>query len=301
MARAGLPAHRGELEGAGLTTMKHWRIDEVAWDRFDRTKVDPDLLPAVKAAAMVERNGLDYAAYLNGVFHDDPDFQQAADNWAVEEVQHGDALGKWAVLADPEWDYAAAFERYREGFRINTSANASIRGSRTGELIARCMVETGTSSFYTAIADATEEPVLEQICRQIAADEFRHFKLFYDHMRRYLARENLNFLQRLRIAAGRISETEDDELAFAFHCANGLPGEEYEHEACLAAYLSRAIMFYRFRHIERGMGMIFKALGLSPRGRLSDLSARLAWQLMQRRQRRFAERAGTRTEFAEAA
>ena len=93
--------------------MKHWRIEEVDWDRFDRTKGDPDLLPAVKAAAMVERNGLDYAAYLNGVFQDDPDFRQAADNWAIEEVQHGDALGKWAMLADPEWDYLLAFERYR--------------------------------------------------------------------------------------------------------------------------------------------------------------------------------------------
>ena len=213
--------------------MKHWRIEEVDWNRFDLTKVDPDVVPMVKAAAMVERNGTDYAAYLNGVFGDDPDFRMAADNWATEEVQHGDALGKWAMLADPSWDYMAAFERYRAGFHIDTQADASIRGSRTGELIARCMVETGTSSFYTAVADATDEPVLQMICRQIAADEFRHFKLFYDHMRRYLGRENLSFLQRLRIAAGRISETEDDELAFAFHCANEPLNLDYEHERCL--------------------------------------------------------------------
>ena len=49
------------------------------------------------------------------------------------------------------------------------------------------MVETGTSSYYTALAEATDEPVLRQICKLIAADEYRHFKLFYDHMRRYLA------------------------------------------------------------------------------------------------------------------
>jgi rubrerythrin len=280
--------------------MKHWRIDEVDWDRFDRTKVDPDIVPIVKAAAMVERNGIDYAAYLNGVFGDDPDFRLAADNWAHEEVQHGDALGKWASLADPAWDYAAAFARYRDGYHINIDADASIRGSRTGELIARCMVETGTSSFYSAVADATDEPVLRLICRQIAADEFRHFKLFYDHMRRYLGRENLSFLQRLRIAAGRITETEDDELAFAFHCANEPAALGYQHQRCLSAYLSRAIAYYRFRHIERGMGMIFKAVGLPPRGRLSDLSARLAWQYVQRRQRRFAGRA-TPQQFAAAA
>lgn len=281
--------------------MKHWRIDEVDWNQFDSTKVDPDIIPVVKAAAMVERNGTDYAAYLNGVFGDDPAFREAADNWAIEEVQHGDALGKWAMLADPEWDYAAAFARYREGYRIDTNADASIRGSRTGELIARCIVETGTSSFYTAVGDATAEPILHLICRQIAADEFRHFKLFYDHMRRYLGRENLSFLHRLRIAAGRISESEDDELAFAFHCANEPPGLAYAHERCLSAYLSRAIAYYKFRHIERGMGMIFKAVGLPPRGRLSGLSARLAWQYVQRRQRRFAERAVPAQHFADAA
>lgn len=273
--------------------MKHWRIEEIDWTRFDRSRVDPNIIPLVKAAAMVERNGTDYAAYLSGVFRDDPDFRKAADLWAEEEVQHGDALGRWAMLADPGWDYPAAFARYREGFKINTHADASIRGSRTGELIARCMVETGTSSYYTALGEATEEPVLKVVCRQIAADEFRHFKLFYDHMRRYLAREKLSFLQRLRIAAGRITETEDDELAFAFHCGNELSSQEYDHARCLAAYMARAMAFYRFRHIERGMGMIFKAVGLPPRGRLSGITARLVWQLVQRRQRRHAARLAT--------
>src|ERR1700743_2603727 len=149
--------------------MKHWRIDEVAWDRFDSSSVDPALVPLVKAAAMVERNGTDYAIYLNNVFQDDPDFRQAADNWSVEEVQHGDALGRWAMLADPSWDDAAACERYKAGYKVPLDVDASIRGSRTGELIARCMVETGTSSFYTALGDAVEEPVLKAICQRIAA------------------------------------------------------------------------------------------------------------------------------------
>ena len=268
--------------------MKHWHIDDIDWTRFDAARVDPDIIPLVRAAAMVERNGTDYAAYLHGVFRDDPDFREAADRWAEEEVQHGDALGRWAMLAAPGWDYPAAFARYRAGYKIDVTADASIRGSRTGELIARCMVETGTSSYYSALGDATEEPVLKLICKQIAADEFRHFKLFYDHMRRYLGRENLSFARRLMIAAGRISESEDDELAFAFHCANAPPGQTYDHAACRAAYMGRAMAFYRFRHVERGMGMIFKAVGLKPRGRLSDLAARLAWRLLRRRQRRFA-------------
>jgi hypothetical protein len=274
--------------------MKHWRIEQVAWDRFDPSKLDPEVVPLVKAAAMVERNGDDYAQYLCGVFHDDPDFCQAATHWAVEEVQHGDALGRWASLADPAWDYATAFQRYRAGYQIDTAADASIRGSRTGELIARCMVETGTSSYYSALAEATEEPVLREICRLIAADEFRHFKLFYDHMRRYLGRENLSFAKRLRIAAGRVGETEDDELAFAYHCSNEDPEAGYDHDRCRAGYMGRAMGVYRFHHLERSVGMMFKTIGLKPRGRLSDIAARGAWRLLCWRRDRF------RQEFARA-
>ncbi len=267
--------------------MKHWRMEEVPWDQFDPSKVDSAVVPLVKAAAMVERNGTDYGIYLNNIFHDDPDFRQAADNWSVEEVQHGDALGKWAMLADPHWDYAAAFARFRAGYRIPLEAASSVRGSRTGELIARCMVETGTSSYYSALGDLTEEPVLRHICRLIAADEFRHFKLFYDHMRRYLARENLSLLRRLRIAAGRIGESEDDELAYAYHCGNEPESTEYDHNRCVAAYMGRAMAMYRFRHIERSTGMVLKSVGLPPRGRLSDLSAKLGWKLLQRRVKRY--------------
>ena len=269
--------------------MKHWRMQDVAWASFDRAYVDPGIVPLVKAAAMVEKNGTDYAIYLNRVFHDDPDFRQAADNWATEEVQHGDALGRWSELADPAWSFEAAFARYRAGYKLPLDAEASIRGSRTGELIARCMVETGTSSYYTALGEATGEPVLRQVCKLIAADEYRHFKLFYDHMRRYLARERIGVVQRLRIAASRITESEDDELAYAYHCGNEPEGMSYQHERCIAGYMGRAMGYYRYPHIERGMGMILKSVGLPPRGRLSDAAARLAWGLMQRRRRKFEQ------------
>jgi hypothetical protein len=272
--------------------MKHWHIEQVDWHAFDPAGVDTALVPLVKAAAMVERNGTDYAIYLNRVFADDPDFQAAVHNWATEEVQHGDALGRGAMLADPGWDYQAAFARYKAGYSIPLDADASIRGSRTGELIARCMVETGTSSYYTALAEATKEPVLRQVSKLIAADEYRHFKLFYDHMRRYLGREKIGMLRRLRIAFGRIGESEDDELAFAYHCGNRPEADVYSHADSIAAYMARAMACYRPHHLQRGMGMIFKSVGLKPRGRLSALATRLAWYLMQRRRRQFEARLG---------
>jgi len=106
-------------------------------------------------------------------------FQAVAKRLGDEEIQHGQALARWASLADPTYDFAAAAARFTAGFRVDLDPAASVRGSRVGEMIARCVVETGTSSYYTALAEASREPVLRDICQRIAADEFRHYKLFY--------------------------------------------------------------------------------------------------------------------------
>jgi rubrerythrin len=258
--------------------MKSWTLDDIPWDRFDPARIDPEMLRLVKAAAMVEFNGGDYAIYLCNVFHDDPEFQTAARRWADEEVRHGEALARWAGLADPSFDFAAGFKRFTDGFKLPLQATASVRGSRTGELIARCIVETGTSSYYSALSEASQEPVLKAICRNIAADEFRHYKLFYDHMRRYEARERPGLLTRARVILARLWETRgDDELPFAYYCAN--PGEfdgAYDRRASGRAYSSRASRYYRPHHVDRAVAMVLKALGLTPNGRLGRAFAALA-------------------------
>jgi Fatty acid desaturase len=264
-----------------------WTLDDIPWDRFDPAKVDAEILRIVKAASLVERNGADYAQYLCGVFADDPAFQEAARHWGSEEIRHGEALGRWAMLADPGFDHAAAAARFTRGFRVDLDASQSVRGSRAGELVARCIVETGTSSYYTALAEACAEPVLKEICKRIAADELRHYKLFYTHMQRYLEAERIGFWRRLAVALGRIAESEDDELAYAYYAANE-NAAPYDRRRYAQAYARRAYAVYRWHHVERGIAMVFKAVGLKPHGRLNLLAARMAWWSMRRRAERLA-------------
>lgn len=267
--------------------MARWTLDDIPWDRFDRTKIDPEIVRVVKAASLVEQNGADYARYLCSVFHDDPEFQEVARRWGEEEIQHGQALGRWAMLADPGFDHAAAAARFTEGFRVDLDASASVRGSRSGELVARCIVETGTSSYYTALAEAAAEPVLKQICQRIAADELRHYKLFYTHLKRYLEAERIGLWRRLLVAAGRLRESEDDELAYAYYAANE-NAAPYDRRRFSRAYACRAFALYRWHHVERGVAMIFKAVGLTPHSRLNLWAARLAWWGMRRRTQQLA-------------
>jgi rubrerythrin len=267
-----------------------WTLDDIPWDRFDPTKVDGETVKVVKAASLVEHNGEAYATYLCNVFRDDPAFQATARVWAAEEVQHGRALRRWAELADPSFDFAASFARFTEGFRLPLESEESVRGSRAGELIARCIVETGTSSWYSAIKDGTDEPVLREICRHIAADELRHYKLFYANLQRYLEAERMTGWGRLRVAAGRVAETADDELAYAYYAANG-GADAYDRRRCSRAYAKRAYAFYRPHHIDRGMAMIFKAVGLDPQSRLHRIAATLAWRFIDYRTKALAKAA----------
>lgn len=263
----------------------HWTLDTIDWSKFDASKVEPALLRAVKAASLVEYNAKDYVEYLRQVFRDDAETIAAIEQWGAEEVQHGDALGRWAETADPTFKFDEAFARFREGYRPAHFVNAdgSVRGSRIGELIARCVVECGTSSGYTALRDATDEPVLKQIAGLIAADEFRHYRLFYDLMHRQT--EQLPaFWERLRIAATRVSEAEDDELAYAFYCAN-VPADrtgeiKYDRKAYFNMYQACAMKMYRRPHIERMTAMIGRAIGLHPESRVVKWSGRAFWEVI---------------------
>ena len=251
--------------------MGNWTLETIDWDRFDASRVDPEILRNIKAAALVERNGGDYGTYLGRVFADDPQFMTSVDNWVVEEIQHGMALGRWAALADPAWDFDAAFQRFRDGYKLPLDVLNSVRGSQAGEMMARCIVETGTSSYYSALKDATDEPVLKQVCAKIAADEFRHYKLFYEHLRRCLQRDRLSRWGRLRIGWGRLKESEDDELAYAYFAANEPADAVYDRKRYMRAYARRAYPLYRQTHVQRAMAMILKAVGLQPQGWLNRL------------------------------
>ncbi len=260
-----------------------WTIDALGWDDFDAARVDAGLLALVKAAALVEANAADYVAYLRGVFADDAAFIGEIERWGAEERQHGIALGRWATRADPAWDFDAALRCFRDGYRIEVGATASIRGSRAGELLARQVVETGTSSFYTALRDAASEPVLRRLAGRIAADEFAHYRLFA----RAAARgPRLRLRDRLRIAATRFAEAGDDELGWAWFAANvqsSQPGAVYAPRVHTRAYASAALRLYRREHIDAGVGMTLRAVALAPGGWLARGVSGVLWRLLRAR------------------
>jgi hypothetical protein len=267
-----------------------WTLDDVRWEAFSPSDVDPTMLAAIKAAAMVEYNAPDYVAYLKRVFRNQPpETLTWIEQWGAEERQHGVALGRWAEMADPSFKLADAFARFRKGYippHFSEGTADSVRGSRRGEMIARCVVESGTSSYYSAIRDATDEPVLKEIAGRIAADEYRHYKLFYDVLNKQDEPE-MSFLKRLWVAIGRVTESNDDELAYAYYAAN-IPVEQelarpYERKLYSRLAAKTSMTIYRRKHIRKLVQMVAKAVGADPHGRLADWGEVILWRVLQRK------------------
>lgn len=267
--------------------MANWTLDDIHWDKFDPARVDPALLRLAKAASVVEHNVGAYVTYMANVFGDDPDISDLLDTWHDDELRHGKALGRWAELADPSFDFSASARHFAENYSPPQDMIVSVRGSRAGELIARCAVEAGTSSHYWAVGDSAEEPVLKQICKLIARDEVGHYREFRNRVGRFAAVEGVGFWRRLAVAAGRIAESDDDELSFAYYSANG-DGGGYRAKEALRAYIADSYPRYRHDHIERALAMVFLAVDLKPNGPLHRTTARLAHGFMRYRGRRCA-------------
>ena len=271
----------------GRVYAKGWRPDEIGWEKFDASKVEPWMLTAIKAAALVEFNAPDYVTYLKRIFKDSgPDTLAAIEEWGREESQHGKTLGRWAEMADPGFKLDETFARFHMGYRPAHFAqphDVSVRGSRRGEMVARCVVESGTSSYYSAIKDITDEPALKEIAGRIAADEFRHYKLFLQMLHKQDERE-LSVWKKLFIAAGRITESNDDEICYAYYCATVLADREAAAPYVRAAYskagYNTMLRVYRRRHIGKLTQMVAKAVGVNPQGLLTKLAEALVWTML---------------------
>ena len=157
-----------------------------------------------------------------------------------------------------------------------------MRGSRRGEMVARCVVESGTSSYYTAMRDATNEPLLKEIASHIAADEFRHYKLFYEILHRQ-DEPDLPFWRKLMVAVTRVNESDDDELAYAYYAANIPPSVPYDRASCARLSASKALVIYQPNHIKKLVQMIAKAVGADPQGRMAKVAGALVWRMLKMR------------------
>ena len=80
-------------------------------------------------------------------------------SWEIEERQHGAALKRYVQTAWPDFDWEAAYRNFFADYsRLCTIEQ--LAGTRALEMAARCVVETGTATFYRMLSQTSDEPVL---------------------------------------------------------------------------------------------------------------------------------------------
>ncbi|WJF90739.1 ferritin-like domain-containing protein [Paraburkholderia bonniea] len=194
-----------------------WRIEEIDLNRIDRQRAvaNEDLLLLLCAASFIESGSDLYTSNLSIFFNGDPEVSTWLNTeWEPEELQHGRALKAYIAHVWPEFDWDGAFERFFAEYS-QTCSFEDFEKTRALELVARCVVETGTATLYRAIGESSDDPVLKEITDNIRSDEVRHYKHFLKYFRKYNEIEGNGRLAVLGALLRRVKEirNEDSEIA----------------------------------------------------------------------------------------
>ena len=205
-----------------------WRLEEIRFDSVDVASVRNDefLFLTLAAASFVEILADTYSANLIEHFRGNHEVTRwLGESWKQEEVQHGRALKAYVQTVWPEFDWECAHLKFQAEYAACCTVE-QLEPQPALELVARCVVETGTSTFYRALHHYVREPVLRGLIEHIKADEGAH----YAHFRRHFAASNASEQHGVAAVLGtmwrrmREVRSEDAYIAFKHVHAGRHPG-----------------------------------------------------------------------------
>jgi rubrerythrin len=249
-----------------------WTVDDIPFDTIDRSLIydNSELFYLLACASFIEITSDLYTRNLIDYYHGNPEIEHWLENyWEREEVQHGAALKRYVETVWPDFDWDRAYEGFVEEYST-TCLMENLAANRALEMVARCVVETGTASFYRTLSEASPEPVLKQITSNISSDEVRHYKHFYRYFLDYRDSDRPSRFAILRQLwqRGADVKSEDAYIAFKHVFLERNKGETFTTEAYDRFRASfRRIGRTAFPY-EMAVKMILKPLALSaPIGR----------------------------------
>jgi hypothetical protein len=205
-------------EANDLTPGTPWTVDDIPYHRTARERVRENrlLFYIVASAAFVEITSDVYTRNLVEYFRGDDEIVGWLErSWERDEVQHGVALKRYVQTVWPEFDWDGAYRSFLAEFMQFCKLD-QLASTRALEMAARCVVETGTATFYRMLAEVSPEPVLREIASKISLDEVRHYKHFYRYFLRYGENERIGRCAVLRALWARIGEIDSEDAYYSF-------------------------------------------------------------------------------------
>ncbi|VTU32427.1 hypothetical protein H4CHR_03009 [Variovorax sp. PBS-H4] len=219
-----------------------WKISDLDFSSIalDRVRSDETHFYLACSASFVESGSDLYTRNLVDLFAGDDEVTTwLREHWEAEELQHGRALRAYVQHVWPEFDWESAFRGFLEEY--STYCKVELLAPTRGlEMSARCVVETGTATYYRALARGTREPVFRDLATHIANDEVSHYKQFFRFFRRYREQEGLGRTRVMRTLARRTWELRSEDADCAIrHIAKARAPERAEDARYLREMSSR--------------------------------------------------------------
>jgi len=247
-----------------------WSLEEIPYHKIPVEQIRPNrhLFHLITSASFVEITSDLYTRNLVEFFSDDAEVVRwLQEEWEPEELQHGAALRRYVETIWPEFDWATAYEKYFGEYSPHCGV-AKFAPTRSLELAGRCVVETGTASFYRMLEAFSPEPVLQEIVHNISLDEVRHYKYFYQYFKKYAEIDKTSPIDVFSILWSRTTEINSQDAFFAFkHAylgANGPEARFQNKDYGLFREGVRKVARQHFPH-EMAIKMLLKPLGLGKR------------------------------------
>jgi len=247
----------------------HWTVEDLDFSRIalDRVRPDENLFYLVASASFIESGSDLYTHNLVDFFRGDEEVTAWLSNhWESEELQHGRALRAYVEYVWPEFEWEAAYRDFLEEYATYCKVEL-LAPTRGLEMSARCVVETGTATYYKAMARSTDEPVLRDLASRIATDEVNHYKHFYGFFRRYREQEKLGRIRVLGTIGRRTMELKSEDADCAIRHVVRARSPERANDAAYVRALSARMNRTVRTHLSPGatLKMLMRPLELPTR------------------------------------
>jgi rubrerythrin len=240
-----------------------WHYEQdIPFEKIEKERVHANrfLLQTLAIASFIEITSELYDSNLGEYYAgDDETVAWLHETWEPEEVQHGQALKRYIETVWPEFEWQRHYDRFVQEYAPLCTVEA-LEPTRAREMLARMVVETGTSTLYKMLASYAKElrePVLEKLASLISKDEVYHFEMFEKVFEKYKAEEKLGKKEITSILYKRLKTVNNEDVKIAY--------EVLECEEPYNDYLEKvsamAKKHYPYKQASR---MFIRPLGLHP-------------------------------------
>lgn len=195
----------------------HWRIEDIDFSAIDRSAIEynQDLFFLLMSASFIETGSDTYAANLAEHYAAWPEIAVwLKDQWESEELQHGRALRAYVEAVWPEFPWQQAYDSFFAEYSQLCTMEELYPDQRL-EMVARCVVETGTTAYYHTLRELSDEPVLSELLGNIRNDEVNHFKHFLKYFKELQQQAPVGRMRIAKALYGRLKELRESDSDIA--------------------------------------------------------------------------------------